>query len=168
MRFALADVAANLAVSRTALEIIDVANDVRACARLAHVHALATSSRFSAVLAATSPTLDGWLRHRTRTAGARWVLLPATVTGSIVPLPPDTLQVGRDDLAVAGAVARWLDAQPRRTLVISDSTPRAGRFERALRSRLRSDAVWDVVGKRTLTVGALAERMAARIATASY
>ena len=161
VRFALADAAANLGVPRTALEIINTASDMRASARLAHAGALATSGRVAAVLAATSPAIDDWLRHRTRTAGARWILLPATVTGSIATLPPDTLQVGRDDLAVAGAVARWLDARPRRTLVISDSAPRAGRFERALRSRLRSDAVWDVVGERTLTAGALAERMGA-------
>lgn len=160
VRFALVDAAANLAVPGTALELIDVPNDAAVAAtHLAHAGALATSGRVAAVLAASGAPVNGWLGRQAHAAGARWILLPATVTGSTAPLPDGVLQVGRDDLAVAGAVARWLDTRPGRTLVLSDTTPRAGQLERALRSRLHSPAVWDVQGERALTAGALTDRM---------
>ena len=159
VRFALADAAANLAVPRTALDVVNVMDHAGASARLAHADALATSGTVTAVLAASGPSVDGWLRRQTHSAGARWIILPATVTGSIAPLPHGALQVGRDDLAVAGAVARWLDARPGRTLVVSDATPRAGRIARALRSRLRSPAEWEVVGQGARPARALSARM---------
>ena len=157
VRLAIADGTATLGGTKAALQVVPVARNMAAAEHWSRT-AESTQAPSVVVLALTSPELLDWLSQGRVTAHDPWILLSATKGGSVLPLPPRMLQVGRDDIAIAHTIARAPLVRTGRTLVLSARDPRSVRIERALRARMGDSTTWATV-RAEPSVEAMAERL---------